>query len=89
MNVKLTEQEYQHMIIDLVSESIQNIEHLQQNAGEDQTDWLYFIERLKTKGILSDLRPALMNVKDKSRHVSRTIRRQFDSDREKNITTMV
>lgn len=89
MNAKLTEQEYQWMIIELIGQSIEHIEKLRQDSNEDYVDWIYLIERLKLKGILSDLRPARSNVNSKADHAAKMIRLQFDNEQDKTITTMV
>jgi hypothetical protein len=89
MNIKLTEKEYQHMIIELIAQSIDRFDNLKNNPNDEYVDWIYFIERLKTKGVLSDLRPARNNIKDKAKHVARTIVKQFNNERDKDITTMI
>jgi hypothetical protein len=75
------------MIVDLISRSIRDIEQFRDN--DDYIDWIYFIERLKTKGVQGDLQPVLRNIKDKSSYVSRTILDNMIDDREKFIITMI
>ncbi|MCK5018860.1 MAG: hypothetical protein KAS32_17490 [Candidatus Peribacteraceae bacterium] len=87
MNVRLTEKEYQHMIIELISQSIVNINDI--STDDDDIDWIYFIERLKTKGFLSDMRVVTSKTGQKSRRVARDIRELFEKEEKKSITTMI
>jgi len=90
MNIKLTEKEYQHMIVELIRLSVRNFDRLKNTGSEDMVDWIYFIERLKIKGMLGDISPINANIKDKSKHTARVIWRGFDNDNSnKSITTMI
>ena len=90
MNIKLTEKEYQHMIMELIRLSIKSFDRLKNTGTEDMVDWIYFIERLKIKGMLGDISPLNANIKDKPKHVARVIWREFDNDNsDKSITTMI
>jgi len=89
MNVKLNESEYQHLIIELLAQSIEKIGLIRQNAGEDETDWIHLIERLKAKGILNELRDSRSSIKDKPRHAARMMILQFNKKTEKTITTIM
>ena len=88
MNSKLTKREYQHMLIELIAQSIERIPQLRQNATDEDVDWLYLIERLKTKGVLNDLRPARDNITARPRATAKLLAMAFNDDIDKDITTM-
>lgn len=89
MNTRLTESDYQHMIMELILQSMEHIMDLRQSGDEDMVDWIYFIERMKAKGMLSDLKPISGKGSMKSRQAAKMIRLQFDNEQLKDITTQI
>lgn len=90
MNIKLTESEYQQMIIALIYESIIHIEDLRMADDDgDLGEWIYFIQRMKIKGVLNDIRSIREVLDPKSRKVAKDLRNQFLNKIERNITTII
>jgi len=89
MNSKLTEKEYQHMIISLISQSIRDYGKLEDDSKEGFEAWIYFMERLKIKGILADLNDVQTDINPKSRQTARNIKLKFENDNDTMITTMI
>lgn len=90
MNIKLTESEYQQMIIALIYESIIHIEDLRMADDDgDLGEWIYFIQRMKIKGVLNDIRSIREVLDPKSRKVAKDLRNQFLDKIGRNITTII
>lgn len=87
MNVKLTEKEYQHMILHLIRLSINHYGTLERSSDENAA-WIYFIESVKQRGIYSVLTPVEEDIHQKSKRVAKQILDGFLDDNDKYITTM-
>lgn len=89
MNSKLTEGEYQQMVMMLLELSLSNIEDLEQNDDPEYTDWIFFLKKIQNKGVRGDLSRLVGSYSGKPKLVAKKIMATWIGDSKKDITTRI